>query len=167
MQAGSSDNLITLLQGAVFAVSLICAWKIYSDRGEAGWKALIPFYSSYVFGRIVRDKPKGIALMISALFAVVSGIVFYSFLAALLSLRSSGPVIDVGLVLSGLCMSVSVLVFFALQIILKVRFVQNENGSIWLALLWIVLPIFGDIYYAFIHRPVKDTGPDPDAPASE
>ncbi|MBR2769392.1 MAG: hypothetical protein IKD68_10700 [Solobacterium sp.] len=167
MQAGSSDNLITLLQGAVFAVSLICAWKIYSDRGEAGWKALIPFYSSYVFGRIVRDKPKGIAMMISALIAVGSGIVFYSFLAALLSLQNSGPTIEIGLVLSGLCMSVSVLVFFALQIILKVRFVQNENSPIWLALLWIVLPIFGDIYYAFMHRPVRDSDSYPDAPASE
>ena len=42
-------NLISI---AVSVFAIICMWKIFTKAGEAGWKAIIPFYNGFVFYRI-------------------------------------------------------------------------------------------------------------------
>lgn len=36
----------------VWVVSIIALWKVFEKAGEAGWKSIIPFYSSYIMCRI-------------------------------------------------------------------------------------------------------------------
>lgn len=50
MMAGMGVYSVIVL---VVAVLLIVAmWKIFTKAGEAGWKSLIPFYSSYILFKI-------------------------------------------------------------------------------------------------------------------
>ena len=52
--------LISSMLGVWFFVVLllsvfmiVCQWKIFAKAGEDGWKALIPFYNSYILYKIV------------------------------------------------------------------------------------------------------------------
>lgn len=38
---------------AVCIYSIIVSWKIFVKAGEAGWKCLIPYYSTYILFKIV------------------------------------------------------------------------------------------------------------------
>lgn len=38
---------------AISVLSIVAMWKIFSKAGEAGWKALIPFYNIVVFLNII------------------------------------------------------------------------------------------------------------------
>lgn len=35
------------------ALAIVAAWKIFAKAGEAGWKAIIPFYNLYILLKIV------------------------------------------------------------------------------------------------------------------
>ncbi len=53
-------SLITLLSTNVVSIicillSYIATWQIFSKAGEKGWKSLIPYYSTYVLGKIAID----------------------------------------------------------------------------------------------------------------
>lgn len=42
---------IVIVLVSVFII--VCQWKIFSKAGQAGWKALVPFYSGWVFNQII------------------------------------------------------------------------------------------------------------------
>lgn len=64
--------VMMLLYLGVFVFSIVIMWKMYSKAGEAGWKCLIPFYSSYILCKIARKTKMFILILISALVAVIS-----------------------------------------------------------------------------------------------
>lgn len=43
-----SMGLISVLAIGWYVIQAIAYWKIFTKAGEAGWKSLIPFYSSYI-----------------------------------------------------------------------------------------------------------------------
>ena len=131
-------------------ISVICTWKIFADRGEAGWKALIPFYSFLIFGRIAGDEKKGKRLMIAAIISLVFAIAFFISLTFALAGFGSESAVGVILVLSFIGMCISVIFACAEGILLKVKFVEKEKDPGWMAVLWVFIPIAGDIYYAFL-----------------
>ena len=40
----------------VYVLLVIAQWKMFKKAGEAGWKALIPFYNTYILCKIVDGK---------------------------------------------------------------------------------------------------------------
>lgn len=50
------DKLIVLGMISMIILRLIGRWKIFEHFGEKGWKALIPIYNEYIYGRIA-DHP--------------------------------------------------------------------------------------------------------------
>ena len=44
--------IISLL---VVVFLIICNWKIFTKAGEEGWKAIIPFYNTWVFAKLVAN----------------------------------------------------------------------------------------------------------------
>lgn len=57
---------------AVVVLRIIARWRIFEKAGEKGWKALIPFYSDYIFYKIVDMTPFFWALLASS---VVLGVI--------------------------------------------------------------------------------------------
>ncbi|MBR1762543.1 MAG: hypothetical protein IJ731_04170, partial [Eubacterium sp.] len=51
IQGNSTATSITTLVIAI--LSIIALWKIFEKAGEAGWKAIIPFYNAYTLVKIV------------------------------------------------------------------------------------------------------------------
>ena len=49
---GASIMIVSLIGLAVFVLTVIARWKIFTKAGEAGWKSIIPIYSDYVEWRI-------------------------------------------------------------------------------------------------------------------
>lgn len=60
--------MITLI---FLILELVTAWKVFEKYGEAGWKALIPFYNQYVeFGKIWLS---AVGIIYMAVNCIVSG----------------------------------------------------------------------------------------------
>ena len=58
VQTGVSAGLITgiVVFLAVYVLSVIAQWKIFTKAGEAGWKSIIPIYNLYIYCKIVDGK---------------------------------------------------------------------------------------------------------------
>lgn len=50
MAATSGVSLVISL--VVMVAMIVAMWKIFEKAGEAGWKSLIPFYSTYILFKI-------------------------------------------------------------------------------------------------------------------
>ncbi len=100
MDATSEGALIGVLAGfgiaamfigliiAVFAI--IVMWKIFAKAGEAGWKALIPIYNTYILCKIIGINFWIYVLAIPFGLGLITGFVgSESSLAGILSLISS------------------------------------------------------------------------------
>lgn len=59
---------LAIISGILFAINLICRWRIFSKAGEKGWKSLIPYYGTYVEFKFTWSGLQGI-LMLGALIA--------------------------------------------------------------------------------------------------
>ena len=46
--AGLSFGVVITLMLVWYVLRAIADWRIFTKAGEAGWKSLIPFYSSYI-----------------------------------------------------------------------------------------------------------------------
>lgn len=148
----NSSNFVELISSFLPIISLICTWKIFADRGEAGWKAIIPFYSFLIFGRIAGDENKAVKLIVASILSLVCFTIFCTALVFSLSHTYSGSAAGIFLILSGIGTAVSTIFAFLYGILLKVRFVEKEQDPGWIALLWVLFPIAGDLYYAFLKR---------------
>lgn len=49
---GASIMMFFLIGLAVFVLTVIARWKIFTKAGEAGWKSIIPIYSDYIEWKI-------------------------------------------------------------------------------------------------------------------
>ena len=52
---------------ALLVLRIIARWKIFEKAGEKGWKAIIPFYSDYIFYKIIDMVPFFWALLASGI----------------------------------------------------------------------------------------------------
>lgn len=55
----------------VVVLSIVAYWKIFTKAGEAGWKSLIPFYSSYILFKIAGRNGWGFLLLFVPIVNVV------------------------------------------------------------------------------------------------
>lgn len=46
-------GVLWLVIAAVCIFLIVCQWRIFTKAGQPGWKALIPFYSGWVFNQII------------------------------------------------------------------------------------------------------------------
>lgn len=50
--AGLAVGIVVLIYASVilalYLITVICGWKIFTKMGEPGWKVLIPFYNLYI-----------------------------------------------------------------------------------------------------------------------
>lgn len=134
----------TVFANILSVITLVCAWKVYEDRGEAGWKALIPFYSELVFGRVVGNEELGRKKMLSALGVCLLLPVIV--ISAAVSTRASLVTAFLGSVAFTAC-SIAVIVY---DIKMKSLFVSQKGDQSWLVLLWFLMPVAGWAYYAFV-----------------
>ena len=51
--AGGALATFILFIIVVYVLLVIAQWKIFTKAGEAGWKALIPIYNTYILCRII------------------------------------------------------------------------------------------------------------------
>lgn len=50
--AGAFSGVSLIISLVVMVVLIIAMWKLFEKAGEAGWKSLIPFYSTYILFKI-------------------------------------------------------------------------------------------------------------------
>lgn len=67
-----------MLVSLILVILMIVAyWKIFSKAGEAGWKAIIPIYNSYIVFKIAwRPLMFGISIALSVLYVILFTIGF-------------------------------------------------------------------------------------------
>lgn len=67
-----------MLVSLILVILMIVAyWKIFSKAGEAGWKAIIPIYNSYIVFKIAwRPLMFGISIILGALYVILFTIGF-------------------------------------------------------------------------------------------
>lgn len=50
---GAVSTVYIIIGLVVWVLLVIANWKIFTKAGEAGWKSLIPFYSTYIYVKLV------------------------------------------------------------------------------------------------------------------
>lgn len=58
------SSFYVLLALAIYILVVVGWWKIFEKAGEAGWKSIIPFLSSYIFFRIAGRNGWGFLLLL-------------------------------------------------------------------------------------------------------
>lgn len=58
-------------------LSLIAMWKLFTKAGEAGWKAIIPFYNLYTLTKIVYGNGWKFLFMLVPILSIVYVIMLY------------------------------------------------------------------------------------------
>ena len=164
-----------ILQPVLSVVAMISFWKIFEDRGEKGWKAIIPILSTLTLGKVAHDSKhakgrvfSGIALFISVFILIVTYLFGvssnYDFVITDMN-DINGVVVTEQftdnftyngnpfvLVLLAALIIISAIFYLINHIKLSMNFDQLNNGPSWMIILWIFLPIGAAIYYAFIHN---------------
>lgn len=77
---------IALLGFIVWALLVIARWKMFQKAGEAGWKSIIPVYSTYISFKICWGTAPFWALIAMAAFAGTSAPADYPALGMLVAL---------------------------------------------------------------------------------
>ena len=130
--------------GILGIVSIIAMWKIFEDRGEQGWKALIPFYSTVTFGKVCGDEEDAKKSILWLVGFIVSSIV-----AVGVGQATESGILMLLFSLAALASSVMALVHI---VKLYRNFDKVNNGPSWMIILWILLPAAAGIYYAFVQK---------------
>lgn len=161
------------LQGILSIIRLVSFWKILEDRGEKGWKSLIPFYSTYTLGKTFNDTKTAKKLNFSVLGLLVS--VFVFFLAVASSYNTSTYQVDItdindinGLIITSsdsgslqltpfmivaLLLMILSLIFLIVYYVKFYKHFDEANGAqSWMIILWLVVPAFAAAYFAFVHK---------------
>lgn len=177
------------LQGILNILGIVGMWKIFEDRGEKGWKAIIPFYSDYVFGKVCDETKLGKKVVIWEVTTII--LLFVVFFALSFSLASSGSLEQiqeiiatleanpnavitpdmmannnltlsnpVPFLISLLLFVIAIIFLFVYIIKLRYRFTVKNNGQTWLMILWILIPAIALLYFAFIHKDIYRVGDD-------
>ncbi len=128
MNTGTAS--VTLLLSLALSVLMIIAmWKLFTKAGEPGWKALIPFYGSYVFYSLVWTP--------GVFFAILA-------LSVLTGLFASAPIV--------LLIATAIIGILAIVTMVKTAKAYGKGGGFAVGLIFlapIFLPIlaFGDSEY--------------------
>ena len=72
---GAFLGIILLISLVIIVLQIIASWKIFKKAGEAGWKSLIPFYSTFVSFRIAGINPWLMFVYFAAIIPVVGGFI--------------------------------------------------------------------------------------------
>ena len=161
-----------ILSSALLILSIVARWKIFEDNQEEGWKALIPFYSSYIFSKTFNEERLGkklawaeaVFMMASIPFGIL--LFFATIMATTLVLAGGlGFISEVSfwkqlfdsMFFSGhklfiillLIVSISFIVLEYLHIKLHYRYTLFQNSSVWFMILWVLIPSIGYLYFAF------------------
>lgn len=136
-------GFIFLIYFAAIVLTLVCNWKLFEEANEEGWKALIPFYNTYISCGIVGLNKNWVWIMvINALVSIAFSVI---------------PII--GTLLSVITMSINIYFAIILNISKARAFSKSDEFSIGLILLPVVfLPIlaFGKHKYIGSSKPCKD-----------
>lgn len=164
-------------------IGIIGLWMIFQDNGEAAWKALIPFYSTYIFSRTFFEERLGKKLAWSQLVLFILSIPFIAlamlviFLVITLALGSSVGILGEEDFWAQLFGPSSEPIFFILIILFLVfiivgifvvinhiklhhRYNLFKNAPSWMMLVWILFPGFGYFYYGLQHETSFDSWND-------
>lgn len=154
---------------AIVILLIVSIWRVYEKAGEAGWKCLIPFYSTYVMLRFTGRPTKW-------MWYIFLPMLFYMPAYFLLLLDMQGaiymaPMVVVALILLMLSMITVMMVF---NILIYTALCDRFGISKWFTLGLVLMPIifwpilaFGDYTYT---APVKAADNDtakPSAPANK
>ena len=144
--------------------SLVALWKIFEDRGQAGWKALIPYYASLTFGRCCGEEERGKKLVITELALTATMLAFiFSFFWLLMQTSPGGnsnqPVATAIFGISMLLLLVLGIVWFVISVKIKWSYSVLEEEKTWTVLLWALIPVAGNIYYAFLGNKARGNAP--------
>lgn len=167
---------VNILQPVLSILTLISFWKIFEDRGEKGWKAIIPIISTLTLGKIANDSKHakgrifaGIVLFLLSFLLVViyaAGMSNSNYDFTITDMNdingvviteqfTSNPTYNgnplVLFILLGLII-VSIVFYLINHIKLCKSFDQLNNGPSWMIILWIFFPIGAAVYYAFVHH---------------
>ncbi len=66
--------VLWLVYLAAIVLAIVTMWKVFEKAGEAGWKALVPFYNSYVLFQIAGRNGLGFLLLFIPVVNIVVGI---------------------------------------------------------------------------------------------
>ena len=140
-------------------VSIIGMWKIFEDRGEKGWKSLVPFLNTLAFGRVCGEEDRAKNLMIKNIILVLMFLIMFPIAVYIMSVAesssapsSSTKVLGIVLLILFLAFLVLAIVAYIQQIKLFLAFDKVNEGPSWMIILWLLLPAGAYIYYAFIHK---------------
>ena len=70
------STLSTVLSLVVIILLIVAYWKMFEKAGEAGWKSLIPFYSTYIEFKLFWGKGIMFLLLLVPLVNIVVYIMF-------------------------------------------------------------------------------------------
>ena len=59
----------------VIVLGIVGMWKIFEKAGEAGWKAIIPIYNTYIFCKIIKINFWILVLLVPLVLGFISGLV--------------------------------------------------------------------------------------------
>ena len=139
-------NPITIL---LSIVGVIGTWKVLEDRGEKGWKALIPFYNIYSLGKTFGGQKLAVKMIVSDILMILS------FFSAIVYFTLEGYEISSSQAVILLLVILFIMTLFV-ALIYTVKFYRAfdkaNNGPSWMILVWLLLNSFGYVYYAFIHK---------------
>ena len=173
------ESLFSLLSTVSIILGVVGQWMIFQDNGEAGWKALIPFYSAYIFAKTFFEERLGKKLMWSQLILFIIAIplvVFLAFVVMVVAALTIGSGLGVALDLVshedfwqnifgtvsnsfytgmiGLSVLFVIAFIFTLIYHIKLHYRYNtvKGAPIWFMLIWIIAPGIGYFYYGLKHE---------------
>lgn len=173
-----SASLLAPIRGILNILSAVGLWKILSDRGESGWKSLIPFYNTITFGKTCDEKPRAVRVVVYSILTFV--MFFLTFALAVTILTAAGVItkdpsgkiivdntVDVAAAVKAanipngirILLIVGSALFFLFAILNLVNYIKlhrgfdrYNGGSSAMILAWLFLPVFAYLYYAFMHK---------------
>lgn len=67
--------VVLLVYLAIYCLALYPSYKIFQKAGENGYKAFIPFYNTFLIGKIARDEKLGYILLALNCISLVIGVI--------------------------------------------------------------------------------------------
>lgn len=167
---------VNIVQPILSIIVLISFWKIFEDRGEKGWKSIIPILSTLTFGKLANDTKHAKGRIISTILLIASFFgLFFAYVIGLSGNNVNFTITDMndinGIVIDNQYSSdltytgnpMVLFLFLGLFIVSLVAFLINHiklsksfdianNGPSWMIVLWIFFSAGAAVYYAFIHQ---------------
>ncbi|MBQ1505884.1 MAG: hypothetical protein IIZ48_03850 [Erysipelotrichales bacterium] len=166
---------VSIYSDIVWLLSIIGLWKIFSNQGVEGWKALIPFYNDLTFAKMVNEEKKGyrqlyasIALLVSFFGILILGIIMYTNSTVTFEndpvygfvehVESAPGVFLLFTAIFTLILLACMIYIIVLHCQIKMTYTRNVGGAEWWLFFWLLIPAVAYIYFGFFHHP-DETNP--------